>query len=57
MAEDINSCSHFDKQNHRCKDNVEGCGMFNNYYLSPTSKYVRKPRWYEKYYKTDNSIS
>lgn len=57
LAEDINVCPHYDSIHHECKDNVRECGMFNKYYMNPRSKYVRKPRWYEKYYNNGSFIS
>ena len=50
LAEDINTCPHYDNIHHECKDMVRECGMFNKYYMKPKNKYIRKSRWYEKYY-------
>ena len=50
LEKDINSCPYYDIASRMCKDNDVKCGMFNKYYINPKNPYVRKPRWYEKYY-------
>ncbi len=48
LESDINSCPHFQKENSLCKYK-EKC----SYQFVPIEKepYVRKERWYEKFYK------
>lgn len=53
---DINTCPHYDRVNCMCRDNVRECGMFNKNYMNPKNEYVRKPRWYEKYYRANSFI-
>ena len=57
LNEDINRCAHYNYENQECKDGVRECGMFNKNYMNPKSPYIRKPRWYEKYYKKGSFIS
>ena len=57
LEEDINKCVHYDCAKHECKDNNRECGMYNKASLfRPKYTYVRKPRWYEKYYKKDRFV-
>lgn len=56
LAEDINVCTHYDSIHHECKDMVRECGMFNKHCMNSNSKYIRKPRWYEKYYNRNSFI-
>lgn len=57
LAEDINSCSHYDWDRHECKDRIRECGMYNKNYMNPKTQYIRKARWYEKYYKKGSFVS
>ena len=52
LAEDINNCSKYDKERGICRDDFRACGMYNKASkVSSKYTYIRKPRWYEKYYK------
>lgn len=57
LDSEINTCIHYDVDTCMCKDEKRECGMFNKHYRNPKSKYVRKPRWYEKYYRKDSFVS
>lgn len=48
LEEDINSCPYYDKESSECRNN-DPCS-FSIQSGEETSKYVRKERWYEKYY-------
>ena len=56
LEEDINRCAYYDKERQNCKGNIRECGMYDKYADNPINRYVRKPRWYEKYYKKDSFI-
>lgn len=56
LEEDINGCVYFDKEHQDCKGNIRECGMYDKYAENPRNAYVRKPRWYEKYYKKNSFI-
>ena len=57
LEEDINRCSHYDSVKHECKDHIKECGMYNKNFVYTKNSYVRKQRWYEKYYRKDSFIS
>ena len=57
LEAEINACPHYDIDTNMCRDKVKDCGMFNKHYMKPVNKYVRKPRWYEKYYRKDSFVS
>lgn len=52
LAQDINSCPHYQADTISCATNNTVCG----FYRDPGSRkedkteYQRKPRWYEQYY-------
>lgn len=49
-----NTCVHLDKKKGICRSKVQGCSFRweNSKELGVNrNTYVRKPRWYEKYYK------
>lgn len=52
LSPDINKCSDYDGNGH-CLSETDGCGMLRlmDKKEEPKSEYVRKPRWFEKYYK------
>lgn len=57
LEEDINTCSRYDREKGFCKDDFRACGMYNKASIVPSKNvYVRKPRWYEKYYKNKQTI-
>lgn len=57
LDKDINKCLHYDASRKACKDSIVECGMFDKNSIFINKHYVRKPRWYEKYYKPDSFIS
>lgn len=57
LEEDINSCIHYNRDSHECMDDIRECGMFDKNNSNSVNPYIRKPRWYEKYYKKDSFIS
>lgn len=48
--EDINECPFYDKKTKLCSNNNK-CSFQESSSSSNQEKYVRKERWYEKYYK------
>lgn len=56
LEEDINSCQFFQREKGLCNGNPQ-CGFCvcekeEEQKVSYNYKYVREPRWYEKYYKS-----
>ncbi|GEM_PF-673020 len=56
MPADINKCKFFLSDQQECAASDDKCGMFQP--MEPVrqarpAEYVRKPRWYEKYYHED----
>ena len=50
LPADINQCPHYLTETQECKK--EGACSFQQQSVSkPRSQYIRKERWYEKYYK------
>ena len=52
LSPDINKCPDYDGKGH-CLGKTDGCGMLRLVGEKQVAKneYVRKPRWFEKYYK------
>ena len=48
LSKNLNNCPHFDGEQH-CTSPATTCGMLR--IQEEEAKYVRKDRWYEKYYK------
>lgn len=51
LEEDINRCAQYDRENGICRTNNTKCAFCKENVSDSPSGYVRKPRWYEKYYK------
>lgn len=50
LSKELNNCPYFDGTQH-CKSPETSCGMLR--IQEADKKYVRKERWYEKYYKSN----
>ncbi len=48
---DINKCPHFEPIKGECCIKNECCGFYGKSKPQTELKYIRQPRWYEKYYK------
>lgn len=48
--EDINQCTFYSREEKKCGMEASTCPYAKEENYTPTSKYVRQPRWYEKYY-------
>lgn len=54
LEADVNECPYFQSENGLCKRSTPECGFCYEEFSEKKSvnyKYVREPRWYEKYYK------
>lgn len=52
LAPDINNCPHYVIGTGRCGSENRMCGFFNTDEKKKEKEgYVRKPRWYEQYYR------
>jgi hypothetical protein len=51
LAPDINQCPHFEPNKGKCSIKNECCGFYDKSKPQTEPKYIRQPRWYEKYYK------
>lgn len=57
LEEDVNRCPHYDYDKHECRDSIKECGMYNKpSIVKSKNTYIRKPRWYEKYYNKNSFI-
>lgn len=50
LSPEINKCEYFDSENGICKREIK-CSMWEDGEETKQSAYIRKERWYEKYYK------
>ena len=58
LSEDINNCPFCNKEKMECLNDKTKCAFHTEENIDvANNQYVRKERWYEKYYKTSSFIS
>lgn len=56
LSKEINDCPFCDKEKMKCNNELTQCAFQRKEVQDNGTKYVRKERWYEKYYKNSKPI-